>query len=219
MAAHPFFYFIVKCFLRGLFALYNRVEVFGRENIPLSGPLIVASNHSSNLDPPLVGAFFPLRLRYLAKDSLFKNVILKKIIQTLGAISVSREDSQKAAAVLKLLLFSLQNDENILLFPEGTRSQDGKLQKLEGGVAFLSLKAMVPIVPVYVGGSFAACPRGKMPRPSKLRLHWGKPIYPQEIIQEAGERGAREEILKQLTASLLCLEGEEERIAGSASER
>lgn len=217
MAAHPFFYFIVKYFLRGIFSLYNRVAVFGRDNIPLSGPLIVASNHSSNLDPPLVGAFFPLRLRYLAKDSLFENIILKKIIQMLGAIPVSREDSQKAAAVLKLLLSSLQNDENVLLFPEGTRSPDGKLQNLEGGVAFLSLRAMVPIVPVYVGGSFTACPRGKMPIPSKLRLHWGKPIYPQEIIEQVGDRGARQEILKQLTASLLYLEGEEERIFSQKS--
>ena len=153
-----------------------------------------------------------MQLRYLAKDSLFKNIILKKIIQALGAISVSREDSQKAASVLKLLLSRLQDGENVLLFPEGTRSQDGKLQKLEGGVAFLSVKAMVPIVPVYVGGSFIACPRGKMPIPSKLRLHWGKPIYPQTIVEEVGERGAREEILKQLTASLLHLEGEEERM-------
>ena len=217
MATHPFFYFIVKYFLRGIFSLYNRVEVFGRDYIPLSGPLIVASNHSSNLDPPLVGAFFPMRLRYLAKDSLFKNVILKKIIQMLGAIPVSREDSQKAAAVLKLLLSSLQNDENVLLFPEGTRSPDGKLQNLEGGVAFLSLRAMVPIVPVYVGGSFVACPRGKMPIPSKLRLHWGKPIHPQEIIEEVGERGARQEILKQLTASLLHLREEEERIFSQKS--
>ena len=212
MATPSFFYFLVKYFLRGFFFLYNRVDVFGRDQIPLSGPLIVASNHSSNLDPPLVGAFFPMQLRYLAKDSLFKNIILKKIIQALGAISVSREDSQKAASVLKLLLSRLQDGENVLLFPEGTRSQDGKLQKLEGGVAFLSVKAMVPIVPVYVGGSSIACPRGKMPIPSKLRLHGGKPIYPQTIVEEVGERGAREEILKQLTASLLHLEGEEERM-------
>ena len=217
MVAPSFFYLVAKYFLRGFFFLYNRVDVFGREHIPLSGPLIVASSHSSNLDPPLVGAFFPMRLRYLAKDSLFKNVILKTIIQTLGAISVSREDSQKAASVLKLLLSCLQDGENVLLFPEGTRSSDGKLQKLEGGVAFLSLKAMVPIVPVYVGGSFAACPRGKMPRPSKMRLHWGKPIYPQMIAEEVGERGAREEILKRLTASLLCLEEEEERMISRKS--
>lgn len=215
MKQHPLFYFVVQNVLKVFFTLYNRVENLGREHIPPSGPLIVAANHSSNLDPPLVGAFCPLRLRYLAKDSLFKNAVLRGIIQLLGAIPVSREDSQKAAAVLKLLLSTLENNENILLFPEGTRSPNGKLQALEGGVALLSHRAMVPILPVYVGGSFVACPRGKMPIPSKLRLHWGKPIDPGDVVREVGDREARREILRCLTDSLLALEREEERISSA----
>ncbi|MDR1138118.1 MAG: 1-acyl-sn-glycerol-3-phosphate acyltransferase, partial [Synergistaceae bacterium] len=114
------FYGLVKRFFRLFFTLYNRLEVRGLENIPQNTPMIVASNHASYIDPPLIGSVFPGRLRYLAKESLFRVPLLGFFIRTLGAVPVTREDSQKAGAVMKSLLSLLKSGDNVLLFPEGS---------------------------------------------------------------------------------------------------
>lgn len=178
MSVHPIFYFFVKNGFRLVFSLYNRLEVTGRGFIP-DYPVIVASNHASNIDPPLIGGVFPRRLRYLAKDSLFKNPVLGFFVASLGAIPVKREDRQRAGVVLKLLLDQLSQGESVLLFPEGSRSNDGKLKQLEGGAAFLSVKSGIPILPVCIKGSYGVCPPGSsFPRPSKLRVTFAEPISP-----------------------------------------
>ena len=192
-------------FLRLYFNCYHGVIEKGREQIPQAEPLIFACNHASNIDPPLIGAYCPKRLSFLAKDSLFKNPIFSKLITELGAIPVSREDSQKAGTVIKTLLSLLKRGHNILVFPEGTRSSDGELQPLEAGVAFLALRSNVPILPVYVGGTFEACPKGKRPKPLPLFINWGSIIDTNAILHEFGEKAARKEILVQLDSSLKTL--------------
>lgn len=191
--------------LRLYFNYYHGVVEIGKECIPQTEPLIVACNHASNIDPPLIGAYYPKRLSFLAKDSLFKNVLFSKLISALGAIPVSREDSQKAGTVIKTLLALLKRGRNILVFPEGTRSCDGELQSLEAGVAFLALRSSVPILPVYIGGSFEACPKGQKPKPLPLFINWGHLIDTQAIQKEFGDKVAREEVLSQLDLSLKAL--------------
>lgn len=200
MSSHPIFYFIVKNGFHATFSLYNGLRVVGREHIP-DYPVIVASNHASNIDPPLIGGIFPRRLRYLAKESLFRNPVLGFLISALGAIPVSREDSQRAGAVLKLLLDRLNEGESILLFPEGTRSRDGKLQPLEGGVAFLSVKSGVPILPVYIGGSRDVCPPGSsFPHPARLVVRIAAPISPDDGAKS--DREKRELLMTRLGETL-----------------
>jgi 1-acyl-sn-glycerol-3-phosphate acyltransferase len=146
-----------------------------------------------------------MRIRYLAKESLFRNPLFGFFIRALGAIPVTREDSQRAGAVMKLLLECLKSGESILLFPEGSRSEDGQLQPLESGVAFLSVKAGVPVLPVYVGGSFGAWPKGKrFPRPSKLTFTVSPPIYPDDGIENERER--RSAVMKLLEDELGAME-------------
>jgi len=199
------FYSFVQFFFRAFFKLYNRLEVKGLENIAAGAAFIVASNHSSYIDPPLIGGVFPGRLRYLAKESLFHTPVLGFFIRILGAVPVKREDSQKARVVMKLLLGLLEKGENVLLFPEGSRSPDGKIQRLEGGVCFLSVKTGVPVLPVYIGGSFEAWPRGQaFPRPSKLSLSVSPPIYPDLGIKNERER--RDALQKSLEYTLTSME-------------
>lgn len=204
MCFRDFFYFIVKNLFRIIFTVYNRLEVRGRGNIS-DVPLIVASNHASNVDPPLIGGVFPRPLRYLAKESLFRNPVLGFLIRNLGAIPVTREDSQRAGAVMKLLLGRLEEGESILVFPEGSRSRDGRLQPLEGGAAFLSVKSGAPVLPVYIGGSFEVCPPGGgFPRPAKLSVTFGRQIDPHAMGESDRER--REAVTRALADALSELE-------------
>jgi 1-acyl-sn-glycerol-3-phosphate acyltransferase len=169
--------------------------------------MIVASNHASLADPPLIGAVFPVRLRYLAKDSLFRVPVLGFLIRALGAIPVAREDSQKAGVVMKLLLERLGAGDSVLLFPEGSRSPDGRVKPLESGVAFLSVKVGAPVIPVYIGGSFEAWPRGRaFPRPLRLTVRIAAPIFPDEGIKSERER--RGALMNALERELLAMEGE-----------
>jgi 1-acyl-sn-glycerol-3-phosphate acyltransferase len=204
MISYVFYRFVQNVF-RLFFRLYNRLEVRGLSGVPKEGPMIVASNHASFVDPPLIGAVLPMRLRYLAKESLFRVPLLGFLIRTLGAVPVTREDSQRAGAVMKLLLALLKGGESVLLFPEGSRSADGRLKPLEAGVAYLSVKTGIPVLPVYVKGSYEAWPRGRaMPRPSKLKLSISRLLYPDPDIPNERER--REKLMRSLETELLVME-------------
>lgn len=201
--AGTFFYKSVKTLFRAAFAIYNRLSVFGLENIP-DCPVVVASNHASHIDPPLVGCIFPRPLRYLAKKELFAGPVMGSLITHLGAISVDRSDKLGAGAVLKMLLERLEAGESVLVFPEGSRSKDGRIAALEGGAAFLASKAGVPIVPVYVGGSFAAFPPGsRFPTPKKLTATFGAAIYP---TSDGSDKERREVVHRALEDALRGLE-------------
>lgn len=208
MAEHPLLYAFLKPFFRVWFDLYHRTTVEGLENLPPQGPVIVACNHCSYLDPPFVGAHFPWRLHYLAKEELFKNPLFGGAIAALGAIPVPREDVQKAGSILKLLVKLLEEEKNILVFPEGKRSETGRLGPLESGVAFLSLRTGAPIIPAYLSGTFEAFPKGKLfPRPIKIHLAFGRPIWPTQFKGKTDReiRGAimeeLERVLKELEAN------------------
>jgi len=187
------------------FKIYNRLEVHGLDKIPGGTQVIVAANHASYVDPPLIGGVFPGRLRFLAKESLFRVPLLGFLIRALGAIPVEREDVQKSGAVMKSLLKLLGRGESVILFPEGTRSSDGRLKPLEAGVAYLSVKTGVPVLPVYVRGSFKVWPKGKtFPRPSKLSLRVAPPIYPDTTL--TSERDRRDALLGSLETALFGME-------------
>ena len=204
---NPLLYSLVRNSCALGFSLFIRLRVTGRERIPLSDPVLVASNHLSHFDPPLIGSVFPRPLHYLAKAELFEKPLLGPLIRGLGACPVSREDSQKAGTVLKLMLRFLEEGKSLLLFPEGTRSLDGTLQPLEGGIAFLSLKARVPVVPAWISGTYEAFPRGaSFPRFVPLRVSFGDPLDPSAFLgPQVPEREARASLLRALESSLRSL--------------
>ena len=204
---NPFLYTLVRGSCRLGFQTLFRLRIHGLDQIPQDDPVLVASNHMSHLDPPLIGSAFPRPLHYLAKEELFCKPVLGRLIAALGARPVSREDSQKAGTVLKLLLRFLEEGKSLLLFPEGMRSPDGTLQPLEGGISFLSVKARVPVVPAWITGTYEAFPRGaSFPRFVPLEVRFGAPLRPEAFL-EAGlsEREARAALLQELESSLRTL--------------
>jgi 1-acyl-sn-glycerol-3-phosphate acyltransferase len=165
-------YFIGWSFFRIYFRLYHRWQVSGAENVPLSGPAILASNHCSFLDPPLVGAAAKREINYMARETLFRFPVLGSLLRGVNSVPVDR-----GASGLRAILDRLFAGGAIILFPEGTRSPDGTLQKAKSGIGLTVIKSDAPVVPVRVFGTFHALNRGQsIPRPGKVGVKFGKPL-------------------------------------------
>lgn len=200
-------YWLVKHSCLLWFRLYNRLSIEAIEQIPRQETFILAANHCSNLDPLIVGSACPRRLRFMAKEELFRIPLLGPLLRALGAVPVPRSDRQGAAAVLRLTLARLEAAESVLLFPEGTRSRDGKMKALEGGVALLAVKTGLPVIPAFVSGSYEALAGGaSFPRPVKIRLRFGAPLRASELAPEGSERQRRQRLLCRLEEELLSME-------------
>ncbi len=139
--------------------IFFSYKIYGQENIPKRGGLIIASNHASYFDPVFVGIGTHRVLSYMARESLFKNFLFGRLIRLVNTFPVKR-DTQDIAAMRHALL-RLKAGKALLIFPEGRRSTDGNLQKAKAGISFLTHTAGVPVVPVYVGGSFKVLPKGR----------------------------------------------------------
>jgi 1-acyl-sn-glycerol-3-phosphate acyltransferase len=199
-----FFYFTVRIFFGVIFLFYNRLSIKWTEPLPKDRNVIVACNHCSNLDPLLVGRAFPRRLRYFAKEELFRPFIFGKIIRILGAVPVSRNNNVSAAGALKGFFKFLEEGRDVLIFPEGSRSTDGKMLPLEAGVGLIACHSKAPILPVLIKGSHEAMPPGSaMVKPAKITVEFGKLIT---LAPEAyREKGAREKIMATLTEAYKTL--------------
>ncbi len=136
-----------------------RARVYGTENVPARGPLIVACNHASYLDPPLMGCLCPRRLSYMAKKELFEIPALGPMIRALGAYPVDRRGS--ATAAIKRSLQVLDAGGAVGIFPEGTRNRDGTVAP-QTGVALLAALAGAPVVPACILGSSRALRFGRV---------------------------------------------------------
>jgi 1-acyl-sn-glycerol-3-phosphate acyltransferase len=182
---------------RLLCRLYFRLEVVGAGNVPASGPFVVAPVHRSNVDFMLVAMITRRRLRFMAKDSLWRVPLLRGLVEVLGAFPVERGSPDRQA--LRRCLEVLEAGEPLVVFPEGTRKEGPQVGELFEGAAYLSIRAGVPIVPVGIGGSAAAMPRGaRTVRPARVRVVVGPPILPPG---PGGGRAPRSAV-HQLTARL-----------------
>ena len=144
-----------------------RATATGTQYVPRSGPLIVACNHVSYLDPPVMGCLCPRRISYMAKKELFTIPILGPTISALGAYAVDRHGS--ATAAIKRSLDVLRTGGAIGIFPEGTRNRTGTVSP-QTGVALLAALADAPVLPVAISGSDRAL------RFSKIRVAFGRPL-------------------------------------------
>ncbi|MCF4150322.1 1-acyl-sn-glycerol-3-phosphate acyltransferase [Dethiosulfovibrio sp. F2B] len=185
------------------------MKVEGKDKIPVERPFIMVANHCSNLDPVVLGAAFPDRLRYLAKVELFEGSrLFALLIRTLGAIPVSRDSSLSAGGALRTFLQLLEGGESVLLFPEGARSLDGRLKELEGGVALLAVRTGVPIVPAYISGTFDAMPVGANKIGwNSIEVRFGDSIDPSKMLEDGmSSKECRSLILSELDKSLKSME-------------
>lgn len=162
-------YNIIKALFWLIYTCIFPTKVSGTENIPREGAVILAANHLSNWDPVLVGVFAPRYLVYMAKQELFRVPILKNILHSVHSVPVRRGAADRSA--IKAALNTLKDQGCICLFPEGTRSKDGRLHKGEHGVALLAAKSKAAVVPVAIEGTFNIRPF------RRLHITYGKPIY------------------------------------------
>ena len=181
------------------FKLHNGLKVYGLEHVPDDKPLIVAANHVSVLDPMVIGITFPRRLRPIAKEELFTgNKFFAWFIRSLGAFPLNRETGSNAGAALKKFSDLLKEGQDMMIFPEGGRSPTGRLQVLEGGAALVAAKQGVPILPAFIYGAFEAMPMGSSSLSRhKLRVIYGKPIYPPQGLSSKEARNAMHDALSQ----------------------
>ncbi len=150
---------------RGLFDF----RVIGGEKLHFSGPALIASNHVSFLDPPFVGQAFDEAIHYFARKSLFDHPLVGKVLRSWQTIPIDRDKPD--ASSLKATIRLLRAGKKVLIFPEGTRSSDDKLQPAEAGVGLFIAKAGAPVLPVRIFGTHEAYPRGvKTLRPARVTL-------------------------------------------------
>lgn len=178
-------------------------EVSGLRNLPARGGYILASNHSSYLDflvVPVSGCRLP---RYMVGESLLRHPVLGRLFRILGFIPVDRVHHRNAAT-LQAAVETLQRGGVVGIFPEGTRSADGRLLPGRRGAAYLSYRSGCPIVPVGTIGTFGAWPRTRrLPRPGRCAVRFGEPLYHQPANSECTA-----ERLDELTSQLMRRIGE-----------
>jgi glycerol-3-phosphate dehydrogenase (NAD(P)+) len=173
---NPFIYWTLRAILVPFFLVYLRMQRVGREHLPRSGPLLLASNHRSFLDPFVIGTLVRRPVYYMAKRELFEKRWQAWVLNALGAFPVDRGAGDRDAMDTARAI--LARGDCVVVFPEGTRMRGGPLGEPRRGVGRLALETGVPVVPVAVIGSDAVR-RGWRIRPRKVRLRVGAPLrYP-----------------------------------------
>ncbi len=194
-------YFAMRNFWWIVLKVWCRLTVVGAENIPATGPFVLAPTHRSIIDTPIASAATRRRMRFMGADKWWKNRQFGWLLSALGGFPVSRGAADREA--LKRGIDVLTEGEPLVLFPEGERKSGPTVQPLFHGAAFMAVKAGVPIIPVGIGGSERVMPKGaKFIYPRKLVMHIGRPI---EVARDAGgkvPRAAVRDITEQLHAEL-----------------
>jgi len=178
-------------------------RAYGRRNVPRSGGVVLAINHQSYLDPVVVGCGVTRQVHYMARDTLFRG-LFGRLIRALNAFPVAR--GQPDAKALREYIERVRSGKAVMLFPEGTRSHDGRLGPLQPGAGMLAVRAGAPVVPTYIDGTFEAWPRHRtLPRVARLSIYFGTPI---QVDRREGEtrRRCEERILAEIARRLAELE-------------
>ncbi len=189
-------YATVRFCFRCLTVVLLRFRASGQEHWPASGGALVCANHQSYLDPVLVGVACPRHMNYLARKSLFNLPVLRWWIRQLDAIPIDRDGMGLGG--LKETMRRLRRGELVLIFPEGTRTEDGELQPLKPGFLAVARRSGVPLVPVGIDGAFQAWPRQRRwPGFGLVRMHVGPPLSREEVAECPDE-----ELLQRMSVAL-----------------
>jgi 1-acyl-sn-glycerol-3-phosphate acyltransferase len=172
-----------------------RGRVFGTNRVPNTGPVILACNHQSFFDPILATLALPRECDYMARDTLFANPLFRRLILSLNAFPIRRGEADITA--IKETLRRLKAGRLVTTYPEGTRTQDGRIGPMLPGIGSVAKKAGVPVVPVLIEGAYEAWPRHqKLPGRCEITVVYGEPIPPsqhagmsaKELMEEIGRR-------------------------------
>jgi len=182
-------YLLGRAIFRIIFRVVFRWRVSGREHLPTAGPYLLCANHTSWWDPPLVGSIVDPRVYFMAKEELFRVPVLGPVIRAWGAYPVKRHRADRKA--LRRSLELLEEGKVLGIFAEGTRSRNGRLQKAEGGAAWLAQRSGAPVVPIGIAAPY---------RPFKpLQVRIGPPFR----LEQEGDLAEASETIMRAIASLL----------------
>lgn len=163
--------------------VFWKFRVFGLENIPGKGGVLLAANHQSFLDPVLVAMVLPREMHFMARRTLFRNPVFRAIIAGYNAFAIER-DSADVKGVNSAIV-RLEAGNILLVFPEGTRTGNGSIAPMKS-VGVMAERAAVPIVPVLIQGAYEVWPKGRLvPRLGTISLVFGKPMDPENITGDA----------------------------------
>lgn len=205
-------YGVCHYWIRVAFDVFFRGEVAGTEHLPKSGAFLIAANHASHLDPPLIGCHVPRQMCFFARKSLWSGGVASWWLDAVGTIPVDRDGGQDVGA-LKRVLRALADGKVMILFPEGTRSPDGQLQTPKPGVGFIVCKTQVPVVPARIFGSFEAFGKGmNLPRPAPLTVVFGRPIPPSVYDDPAAGKERYQIASARIMAEIAQLHGPPEKV-------
>lgn len=168
---YHFLHIIARPFLKSLF----KFQVLGVENVPTTGGVLLMSNHASYVDPVFLGAAADRNLYYMARSTLFKPGLIEWLLSNMNAFPVHLGVPDRRA--IRRALRLLEDRKLLLIFPEGTRTVDGTLGKAQAGVGLIAYRTTASIVPVFLGGTHKALPRGaKMLKLARIMVSFGKPL-------------------------------------------
>ena len=194
-------YRALRRLILGFARVFWRLRIEGTENLPRSGAYVVAPVHRSNIDTPLIALITARRLRFMGKDSLWKSKVTARVFSALGGFPVHRGSADRDA--LRRCIEVIEGGEPLVLFPEGTRQSGPLVHELFEGAAYVAARTGVPIVPVGIGGSEAAMPKGaKGLRPVRIVIVVGPPIAPPERSSAGGAKRASRQAIRDVTAHL-----------------
>ncbi|HEY3209449.1 MAG TPA: lysophospholipid acyltransferase family protein [Actinomycetota bacterium] len=205
------FWWLMKyVFLGPVLRLLYKPKAVGLENIP-DGPAILAANHQSFLDDLLLPLVVPGRkVVFLAKADYFDKWYLRWFFKGANVIPVRRESRSGAEAALQTGVQALREGNLVGIFPEGTRSPDGRLYRGKTGVARMALEAQVPIVPVAITGTFEALPyHKKLPKPGRVEIRFGKPLDFQRHYGNPADRFVLRSVTDEILYEIMLMSGQE----------
>jgi 1-acyl-sn-glycerol-3-phosphate acyltransferase len=197
-----------------LVKFFGRLKVVGRDNVPKTGGVLLAANHTSYADPPLVGIGAPRMIHFMAKSELFDVPVMGKLIARVGAFPVRRGAADRQA--LRIAHELLTGGEAVVIFFEGGRSPDGRLMPPELGPAMIALRAGVPIVPVaIINADTMLPPKGKGLHFTHVTVIYGEPLTFPHLAGKTSDRIALQEIalaIARAVADLLRAHGAADRV-------
>jgi 1-acyl-sn-glycerol-3-phosphate acyltransferase len=206
-----FWWFMKYVLLGPLLRLMYRPKVKGLENIPKDGPAILVANHQSFLDDLLLPLVVPGRkVVFLAKADYFDKWYLRWFFKGANVIPVRRESHSASEDALRAGVRALRDNKLVGIFPEGTRSPDGRLYRGKTGVARMALEAQVPVIPVAISGTYQLMPYDrKIPRPGRVQLRFGKPLRFERHYETPADRFVLRSVTDEIMYEIMLLSGQE----------
>lgn len=209
------FYRLGHTVLKPLTRVLYRPTIHGTENVPPTGGVILASNHLSFIDSFAIPLAAPRQVHFLAKDDYFtgtgiRGAVSRGVFESLGAIPVDRRSSRAAQESLDAALRVLGEGEAFGIYPEGTRSRDGRLYRGRTGVGFLALTAQVPVVPVALSGTQDIQPvDARFPRLAKVSVTFGPALDFRQRYAGVPQGRARREVTDEIMDAIAALSGQQ----------